>query len=94
MSIIIFAIGVIGLIAITIYQNKQLEPTENEFAELKKANLVPVTYVDFKSLSRREKKQLRLLTQRYRIFIDFAQRFRFANPDKKFPLPTDSRTEN
>lgn len=79
MEILLF--GVCMLIASSIMvaiENKKLNPTDEEFNELKKANLIPASYVDFKSLKRKEKKQVRFLTRDMRISYAFVQKCKQA----------------
>ena len=79
MEILLF--GVCMLIASSIMvaiENKKLNPTDEEFNELKKAKLIPESYVDFKSLKRKEKKQVRFLTRDMRISYAFVQKCKQA----------------
>ena len=94
MGILIYLIVIIGgFIALTVYTNKQNTPTDKEFEELKKAKLISQDSLSFKTLSRKEKKVVRALTVEFRVFLKFSQRFAFANPDKKIPIPVVNENE-
>lgn len=87
MNLVFLLLGIIGIIFITIYENKRNTPTVEEFKELQKSNLISPTYVDFKSLTRKEKKEVRQTTVEFRIFMKFALRFQKANPGVKVDIP-------
>ena len=79
MEILLLAISMfIASLILEAISNKKLNPTDEEFNELKKANLIPASYADFKSLKRKEKKQVRFLTRDMRISYAFVQKCKQA----------------
>lgn len=75
---IFLVVMLVSMYVLSIFENRKYNPTSEEFEELKKYNLVPDNCIDFKSLNRKQKKEVRKNVREMRISYAFVQKCKKA----------------